>query len=101
MLEGYLHLLEELPLSPGLGKVPDGIRYHVCDVWVDGLIQTEAWEGTGVMRPVEKLSKEGRTKVVRGRAKAVLEDERLQEGEGGLDGAGKGDGERDFEGFDA
>lgn len=99
MLKGYLDLLEELPLSAGDGKVPDGIRYHVCDVWVDGLMQTEGWEGTGVMRPVERLSQEGRTKVVRGRAKAVLEDERLQEGEGEVDGAGEGDGKGDFEGF--
>lgn len=92
--------MEELPLSPGDGKVPDGIRYHVCDVWVDGLVQTEGWEGTGVMRPVERLSREGRAKVVRSRAKAVLEDERLKEGDGAGDGAGDEDGEEgDFEGF--
>ncbi len=88
-------------MSAAGGKVPDGVRYHVCDVWVDGLVQTEGWKGRGVMRPVERLGKEGRTKVVRARAKAVLDDERLQEGDGEVDGAEEGrGGEGDFEGFD-
>lgn len=91
--------MEAQPLSAADGKVSDGVRYHVCDVWVDGLMLTEGWRGRGVMRPVERLGREGRTKVVRGRAKAVLEDERLREGDG--HGAGKeGGGEGDFEGFD-
>lgn len=84
--------------------MPDGVRYHVCDVWVDGLVQTEGWQGNGVMRPIERLGEEGRTKVVRSRAKAVLEDERLKEGGGEVDGAsgarGEDGEERDFEGFD-
>ena len=66
------------PLSAGDGKVPDGVRYHVLDVWVDGLVETDGWEAVGIMRPVERLRTEGRTKVVRERATAVLEDERLQ-----------------------
>jgi len=93
--------VEQQPLSAADGKVSDGVRYHVCDVWVDGLMLTEGWRGRGVMRPVERLGREGRTKVVRGRAKAVLEDERLREGDG--DGAGVGEeggGEGDVEGFD-
>lgn len=66
------------PLSAGDGKVPDGVRYHVLDVWVDGLVETDGWEAVGIMRPVERLRTEGRTKVVRERARTVLEDERLQ-----------------------
>lgn len=65
-------------LNAGDGKVPDGVRYHVLDVWVDGLVETEGWEGVGVLRPVEILRTKGRTKIVRERARQVLGDERLQ-----------------------
>lgn len=65
------------------GKVPDGLRYHVLDVWVDGLesvaeeMDQESLEQ--VLGPVRKLAKEGKTKVLRERAKGVLGDERLHE----------------------
>ena len=91
-----MDLIEELPLSPGDGKVADGIRYHVCDVWVDGLVEVEGWEDAGVMRPVERLSKEGRTKTVRQRAAVVLEDERLCTN----GSADQGNDEEEFEGFE-
>ena len=89
-------------LSAGDGKVPDGVRYHVLDVWVDGLVETEGWEGVGVMRPIERLGIKGRTKVVRERAKGVLGDERLQGiveriGDGGEEHGG--DEEEEFGGF--
>ena len=86
------------PLSPGDKKVADGIRYHVLDVWVDELVKVVADEKKKmeervletVMAPVRRLGDEGRTKVVRGRARDVLRDERL----GGLvnmGGSGAGD----------
>lgn len=90
-------------LSAGDGKVPDGVRYHVLDVWVDGLMETEGWDGGEVMKPVENLRANGRTKVVRERAREVLGDERLAGIEAGTgdDGeAGGSDGEGEFEGFD-
>lgn len=112
-MAGYLDLLEGGwkggsedgvgPLSVGDGKVPDGVRYHVLDVWVDGLVETEGWDGRGLMRPVEKLMAGGRTKVVRERAREVLRDERLQGVEGGRTGDegedGGSDDEGEFEGF--
>ena len=85
-------------MSPGNGKVPDGIRYHVCDVWVDGLVEVEGWEGVEIMRPIERLSREGRTRVVKERAKGVLEDERLKDE--GREASGSDSEEGDFEGFD-
>ena len=88
LVAGYLDLLEGVykgksedgigALSTGDGKVPDGVRYHVLDVWVDGLVEREEWEGVGIMRPVEGLKTQGRTKVMRERAREVLSDERLQ-----------------------
>lgn len=89
-------------LSPGDGKVPDGVRYHVLDVWVDGLVDTEGWEVVGVIRPVERLRTKGKTKIVRGRAREVLGDERLQriEDKTGDDRKQRGgDEEGEFEGF--
>lgn len=111
-MAGYLDLIEGVwkgenedgigALSTGDGKVPDGIRYHVLDVWVDGLVETEGWEGVGVMRPVERLGVEGKTKVVRERAREVLGDERLrgvEEGSGDDGGDRGSDDEGEFEGF--
>ena len=89
-------------LSAGDGKVPDGVRYHVLDVWVDGLLETDGWDGVGVMRPVEKLATKGRTKVVRERAREVLRDDRLQgvEERTGDDEEDHGsDDEGEFQGF--
>ncbi|KAK0509375.1 hypothetical protein JMJ35_007769 [Cladonia borealis] len=87
------------PLSVRDGRVSDGVRYHVLDVWVDGLVGAEGWEEVvrkgGVMRPVEELRVGGRTKTVRERAREVLEDERLkdEEGEKAEEEAGNEDGE--------
>lgn len=94
-----------MPLSPSDGKVPDGIRYHVLDVWVDGLVVkgVEGWEGKGdaLMGPVERLGREGRTRVVRERARGVLRDERLVEGGGGAEADGADDGvEGEEDGFE-
>ena len=89
----------EIPLSPGDGKVADGIRYHVLDVWVDGLLGVEGWEEEVVMRPIEKLKREGRTKVVRERAEEVLRDERLREGEEGGGDVEDGNNNEEWEGF--
>ena len=96
-------LIETLPLSPSDGKVADGIRYHVLDVWVDGLVGVEEWEDKGLMGPVERWGREGMTKVVRERAKGVLADERLAEGgeEGIIDEGGYGGEEEGFEGSEA
>lgn len=89
-------------LSVGDGKVPDGVRYHVLDVWNDGLVETEGWEDTEVMRPVKRLRAEGRTKVVRERAGEVLGDERLKGDQdmGGGDEEGKDGEEDEFAGFE-
>ncbi|KAL8722474.1 MAG: hypothetical protein Q9225_001038 [Loekoesia sp. 1 TL-2023] len=72
------------PLSSGNAKVPDGVRYHVLDVWIDELEGVVGEEGIDVgmgemlMEPVKRLEREGRTKVVRRRAKEILEDERVR-----------------------
>ncbi len=124
MLE-YVHLISKDdmgnggglggPLSVGDGKVPDGLRYHVLDVWVEEYVKVEGWEGVRgfVMGPMRGLGNDGRTKVMRARAKEVLMDTRLlvddrkeeaDGGEGGEEESGEEESEeeengKEFEGF--
>jgi ribosomal RNA-processing protein 1 len=91
-------LLENSPLSPRERKVPDGLRYHVLDIYVDELERAvalgqdggeEEEQGEGeiseeartrverLLVPVETVAREGLSKGVRVRAKEVLADERV------------------------
>ena len=93
-------LLENFPLSPRERKVPDGLRYHVLDIYVDELERAvplgrdgddddEEEQGEGeiseetrtrverLLVPVETVAREGLSKGVRVRAKEVLADERV------------------------
>jgi ribosomal RNA-processing protein 1 len=89
-----LPIFEEWPLSTRERKVPDGLRLHVLDVWVDELSgqliavqkQTEGDDNSATvevkailtdaarafMLPVEMLSKEAISKGVKMKAKEVL-----------------------------
>jgi ribosomal RNA-processing protein 1 len=115
--EQQMALLEQFPLSPRERKVPDGLRYHVLDVYVDELERTigqgldemkddgreEAKETSEdktrvlerLLLPVETVGKQGLSKGVRTRAKEVLADERVVrwrakgEGDGGDDEDGQ------------
>jgi ribosomal RNA-processing protein 1 len=70
------------PLSRGIGeeaKVPDGLRYHVLDIWVEELAPVlkddEADEvGKVLMDPIRALQREGRGKPLRKRAKEAVEE---------------------------
>lgn len=77
------------PLSRGRGeerKVPDGMRYHVLDVWVEELRavvggKDEGGWGEKMMGGVRGLMKEGVGKVLRKRAGGcVVEWEKSGEG---------------------
>lgn len=81
-IEAYLHILSDTPLNPNEAKIPNGMRYHVLDVYVDELDKVDAYrEGKMplelLLRPVRTIEKESRTKAVRKRAKEALDDERL------------------------
>ena len=94
-------VLRKWPLSTGRGngegrKVPDGIRYHVLDIWVDEL-EKVFQDGNGeeegrekekerrkvvvgmIMGLVEEVAGAALTKGVRLRSKDVLADGRLEE----------------------
>lgn len=113
-LESYISLLEEGPLCPlnfdpkekkpakndvAMPHGPDGLRYHITDIWLDELekvlssYEPDQNENSEeeiplkdrldvpmelLLRPFEKLRKESQTKSVRVKvASEVLDDERL------------------------
>ena len=101
LLKGYLKIVRGMLLE-GQGKVPDGLRYHVLDVWIDELVRISNDKAEipveEVMEPVAKVKKIGRTKVLRERAREVEEDERLLRlGFRGMRSEGSGDCGRKFE----
>ena len=80
----FLQLIEEIPLNVRSTKIPDGLRYHVMDVWVEELWKVDAEDGGSqgcpvdrLMGPVKSLRDDGLTKTVRNRARETLADERL------------------------
>lgn len=94
MISGQIRILESWPLSPRERKVPDGLRLHVLDIWVDelsGQISAVRKELSDVhesdretietaslntakrfMVPLEKVSREALSKGVKIRAKEAL-----------------------------
>ena len=89
-----IQILETWPLSPRERKVPDGLRLHVLDIWVDelaaqiGAVQAERDQSKesdpdglktalidaaqNLMTPVDKVSKEALSKGVKMRAKDAV-----------------------------
>lgn len=88
LLDGYLSLVEHMPLSFDSMKVPDGLKYHILDVWIDELepIDIQGVDVGDLLKPMKKLEKVGRTKVIRERAREVLTDKRLEAWSGNIDG---------------
>ncbi|KAH7028336.1 hypothetical protein B0J12DRAFT_351232 [Macrophomina phaseolina] len=85
LLEKYLDILRETPLNPTDQKVPNGLRLHVADIYVDELDRLDdAREGSlpldQVLAPLRELAEKSVTKAVRTRVKEALEeDERLKD----------------------
>jgi len=79
-----MNILARTPLNPTDPKIPNGMRYHVLDIYVDELDKIDAdREGKmplkNLLAPVETLEKTAATKAVRKHAKEALEDERLKD----------------------
>ncbi len=79
-----LEVFGEVPLEVGDVRLPNGLRYHVIDVYVDELERVGALKDGGkglplgeLLEPLRKLGKESPTKDVRRRCKEALEDERV------------------------
>lgn len=86
VVEEFNKITEETPLNPSDMKIPNGLRYHVLDVWVDELEKVNSdWESEKkqdtletLVQPIEKLAKNGSLKVVREAAKEVLAEDTLR-----------------------
>jgi ribosomal RNA-processing protein 1 len=86
VLEEWNQILEETPLNPKDMKIPNGLRYHVMDIWVDELqkVSGDKWEQNPgsetlevLVKPIESMKKEGALKVLRVAAQECLSDETL------------------------
>lgn len=94
-IETFNAIMEEIPLSTETErpKMTNGLRYHVLDVWVDGLDacreEGEEMPLDSLLQPVRRLQAQARDKAVRKRAAEALNDERLLDWLGQLDGEGK------------
>ncbi|EPS42875.1 hypothetical protein H072_3189 [Dactylellina haptotyla CBS 200.50] len=90
-------VLEVLPLHPTNGKLPDGLRYHLIDIYVDELTKIAKVESEedgeedaeeeyditpeqaeALLKPFRKLQKETLTKPIKKNVTEMLEDDRLQ-----------------------
>ncbi|KAJ6121561.1 hypothetical protein N7512_004026 [Penicillium capsulatum] len=113
-LEAYISIIEEGPLCPlnfhpdqpskpvideqdpnsvPMPHGPDGLRYHIIDLWIDEVEKVLEFDGEDegdrkikgdvpmelILRPLEKLRSESPYKPVRTRAAEALEDDRLFE----------------------
>lgn len=83
--EQFLDIVAEIPLAPREPKVPNGLRYHVIDIYVDELQKVDTDRTAPLqelLSPLKKLAKDGMTKSVRKRADEALDDERLVDWKG-------------------
>ena len=79
-VEEYLRVLEAVPLDVRDAKIPNGLRYHVIDIYVDELDKVDTKRTVPLekmLAPLRKLGKDTPTKAVRRRVQEALEDERL------------------------
>lgn len=87
LVREHMDLLKEVPCNAEDMKIPNGMRYHVIDIYVDELERVGALEkGENVplealLEPLSRLAKESPTKPVRTKSKEALEDERLPQNE--------------------
>ncbi|KAH9218487.1 nucleolar protein,Nop52-domain-containing protein [Leptodontidium sp. 2 PMI_412] len=84
LVRSHVELLQEGPCNVEDVRVPNGMRFHVIDIYVDelervGLLQEEGRDEIleRVLVPLRALQKGSPTKPVRVKAKEALEDERL------------------------
>ena len=79
-------MLSSGPLSPKNPKIPNSIRYHITDIYIDELEKVQPFEAADedfastveqLIEPFEKLAEGGSDKTARIKAKELLDDARL------------------------
>ena len=81
-LSSYIEVLAEVPLNPTDAKIPDGLRYHMIDIYVDELDGMDPDRGSEMplevlLRPIRLLGRQSNNRIIRKRVKEMLEDPRL------------------------
>lgn len=106
-LDEYMTVLSTTPLNPTEKRIPNGIRFHVIDIYVDELEKVD--EETEAEMPVETLLeplravvRDSPTKIVRNKVKEALEDDRVKAwlGEETTEAEGKEDANDEWGGID-
>lgn len=81
LVRQHLDLLEEIPCNVENMRIPNGMRFHVIDIYVDELDRAGALENEVpldmLLEPLKNLAQKSPTKPVRTKAKEALADERL------------------------
>lgn len=86
-MQQCMDILSDTPLNTTDARIPNGLRYHVLDIYVDELDQVDS-ERKGdmplekLLEPIGRMQKESVTKALRKRAKETLDDERLRDWNG-------------------
>ena len=86
LLESYMEVLANVPLNPTDAKIPDGLRYHLMDIYVDELDNIDPVKGSempleNILEPIRYLGRQSPNRIVRKRVKTLLDDPRLAEWE--------------------
>jgi ribosomal RNA-processing protein 1 len=80
LVEEYMNVLETTPFELRSVRIPNGLRYHVVDLYVDELDKADEDSTSPVERliaPMKKMAKDSPNKTARKRATEALDDERL------------------------
>ncbi|OQO05054.1 hypothetical protein B0A48_08074 [Cryoendolithus antarcticus] len=82
LVEGYVGIMEEVGLNVRDGKVPNGLRYHVVDIYVDELDEADEKDDAPLevlLAPLRRLGKESPVKSLRERVQEGLDNPRLED----------------------
>lgn len=82
-----MEVLRTTPLNPIDNKIPDGLRYHVVEIYVDELEKIGADEDGNVpleklLQPLHQLEAESRNKTAREKVSEALDDRRVRRWKG-------------------
>lgn len=81
LVRQHIELLEEIPCNMDDMRIPNGMRFHVIDIYIDELDRVGALEDEmpldALLQPLKNLAQKSPTKPVRTKAKEALADERL------------------------
>lgn len=87
LLQEHNSIVERIPLNTEDVKIPNGLRYHVLDIFVDEVEDVKDVAGNGMgpdtvrslLAPVERIKTMSKDKSVRKRATEALLDDRLND----------------------